>query len=46
MTEILFIILAAVLGFAAGALVYRNNAKRLEEELKEAKTKLDKLKGE
>jgi len=45
MTEILFIILAAVLGFAAGALVYRNNAKRLEAELKEVKERLETLKS-
>ena len=45
MTEVLFIILATALGFAAGALVYRNNAKRLEEELKDLKAKLEKLKG-
>ncbi|HRR40421.1 MAG TPA: hypothetical protein P5244_04210 [Syntrophales bacterium] len=43
--EVLFILLAAVIGFAAGALVYRNNAKRLEDELKDVKAKLEKLKG-
>ncbi len=37
--EVLFILLAAAIGFAAGALVYRNNAKRLEEELAELKKK-------
>ena len=43
--EVLFILLAAVIGFAAGALVHRNNAKRLEDELKDVKAKLEKLKG-
>ncbi len=41
--EVLFILLAAAIGFAAGALVYRNNAKRLEEELAELKKRLETL---
>mgnify|MGYP001270401077 FL=1 len=43
--EVLFILFAAVIGFATGALVYRNNAERLEDELKDVKAKLEKLKG-
>ena len=41
MLEILLIIMAAVAGFAAGALVYRNNAKRREDELDDLKKKYD-----
>jgi len=44
MLEILLIIMAAVAGFAAGALVYRNNAKRLEDELNDLKRKYEAIK--
>lgn len=45
MTEVLIIILASAISFVAGAMIYRNNAKRLEEELTELKKKLETLQG-
>jgi len=45
MTEVLIIILASAVSFVAGALLYRNNAKQLEAELKEVKERLETLRG-
>lgn len=44
MLEIILIIIAAIAGFTAGALVYRNNAKRLKEELDDLKRKYEAIK--
>lgn len=44
MLEIILIAVAAIAGFAAGALVYRNNARRLEEELADIKRKYEAIK--
>ena len=42
--EIIFIGIAFVCGFVVGALVYRNNAKRLQEEYDSARAELKKIK--
>ncbi len=45
MLEIILIVVAAVVGFAVGVLVYRNNAKRLESELEDMKKKYEGIKS-
>ncbi len=45
MLEIILIVIAAIAGFVVGALVYRNNAKRLESELEDLKKKYEGIKS-
>jgi uncharacterized membrane-anchored protein YhcB (DUF1043 family) len=45
MSVLVYLVVVFVVGFVAGALVYRNNAKLMEEKWKDAEKELNKAKA-